>query len=204
MGLDPGIFGFDVRDREVEWMKEVRCFVGIHGRVQVYFGVPRIKDMHIATWMTIPKIMSLGPVLCFHVDDKIMQLQAAFERISSLEMFYDTEDTASQSTATLNQIVNPLKMVRLLKSKWKSSKIERRRMMLPKNVISLCLSSTLLLSLEPVHWAHLGNMVPSSSIPMFMLFKNWLPHVQTMCSFRHIYMSCTPGAADSLIFLFCL
>ena len=42
---DPGIFGFDVRDREVEWMKEVRCFVGIHGRVQVYFGVPRIKDM---------------------------------------------------------------------------------------------------------------------------------------------------------------
>ena len=33
--------------------------------------------------------MSLGPVLCFHVDDKIMQLQAAFERIISLEMFYD-------------------------------------------------------------------------------------------------------------------
>lgn len=143
---DPGIFGFDVRDREVEWMKEMRCFVGIHGRVQVYFGVSRIKDMRIATWMTIPTIMSLGPVLCFQVDDKIMQLQAAFERIISLEMFYDgvyclwkqlwereqIEETASQSTETWNQIVNPLKMVRLLKSKWKSSKIERRRMMLPK------------------------------------------------------------------------
>lgn len=42
------------------------------------------------------------------------------------------EETASQSTTTWNQIVNPLKMVRLLKSKWKSSKIKRRRMMLPK------------------------------------------------------------------------